>query len=167
MLPVPTVLTVDTSSGAFKALLFVHILAAVAWIGGGIMITLMGERAKRARNEAEMIEVAQAAEFWALRLFIPGSLVLLAAGIGMVTVGHVGFKAFVVVGLVGWAVSFVTGAGYLGPQSGKLRTLVAADGSPTLAAVAQVNRIILVARIDLVILVAVIANMVIQPGGGI
>jgi hypothetical protein len=30
-----------------------------------------------------------------------------------------------------------------------------------------VNRIILVARVDLVILVAVIANMAIQPGGGI
>jgi len=160
-------LAVNTDSTAFKVLLFVHILAAVAWIGGGIMITLMGERAKRARDEGEMVKVALNAEFWALRFFIPMSLVLLACGIGMVSVGHVGFKPFVVVGLVGWVVSFAIGAGYLGPQSAKLHGMLAGDGSVTTTAVEQVNRIIWVARADLVILVVIIASMAIQPGGGI
>lgn len=104
----------------------------------------------------------------ARRVFIPGSLVLLACGLGMVAEGHIGFsKPFVDIGLVGWAVSFVTGAAFLGPQGAKVGELVTAGGGVvTEACITRLNRILLVARIDLVILLAVVVNMVVKPGGG-
>ena len=159
--------------GSYKALLAIHILCAVAWVGGGLMLTLQGERARRADDDREMVKVAAQAEFFATRMFVPLSIVLLGVGIGMVQVGHIGFDhPFVMVGLSGWTLSFLLGAGFLGPQSAKVRALaVAADGAVTVdvpaQALARINRIVLVARLDLLILALVIVNMVVKPGGGV
>ena len=159
--------------GAYKALLSVHILCAIAWVGGGIMITLQAERARLAKNEPELVNVVRQADFFATRMFIPLSLVLLGVGLGMIGVGHIGFNhPFVMIALSGWVLSFLIGAGFLGPQSGKVKKLAAAaaDGAVVdvpAEAMARINRIVLVARIDLVILALIVINMVVKPGGGI
>ena len=159
--------------GGYKALLAVHILCAIAWVGGGIMITLQAERARVAKNETELVNVVKQADFFATRMFIPLSLVLLGVGLGMIAVGHIGFNhPFVMIALTGWALSFLIGSGFLGPQSGKVKKLVGAatDGASIdvpAEAMARIRKIVLVARLDLVILALVVINMVVKPGGGI
>ncbi|HZU78593.1 MAG TPA: DUF2269 family protein [Acidimicrobiales bacterium] len=155
--------------GLYRALMAVHVVMAVAWVGGGLMLTMQAERGRRAGDETEMAKVALSADFWAKRVFIPASLVLLACGLGMVADGHIGFsKPFVDIGLAGWAVSFVLGAAFLGPQGAQVGELVTAEGGVvTEACMAKLNRILLVARVDLVILLLVIVNMVVKPGGGV
>ena len=159
--------------GGYKTLLTVHILCAIAWVGGGIMITLQAERARVARNETELVNVVKQADFFATRMFIPLALVLLGMGFGMIAVGHIGFNhPFVMIALTGWALSFLIGAGFLGPQSGKVKKLVAAAANGAVVdvpaeAMARINRIVLVARLDLLILALVVVNMVVKPGGGI
>jgi hypothetical protein len=153
--------------GSYKALLAIHILAAVIWVGGGMMITMQAERARQARNDQEFVSVALQAEFWGTRVFIPTSLVLVACGFGMIGVGHIGFShPFIDIGLTGWVISFVIGAGFLGPQSVKLKELLTTEGAITPVVKAHVARILWVARVDLVILFAVIVAMVAKPGGG-
>ena len=159
--------------GGYKALLTVHILCAIPWVGSGIMITLQAERARVAKNETELVNVVKQADFFATRMFIPLSLVVLGVGLGMIAVGHVGFNhPLVMIALTGWALSFLIGAGFLGPQSEKAKKLVAvaANGSGVdvpAEAMARIRRIVLVARLDLVILALVVINMVVKPGGGI
>jgi hypothetical protein len=159
--------------GGYKALLTIHILCAIAWVGGGIMITLQAERARAAKNETELVNVVKQADFFATRMFIPLSIVLLGVGLGMIEVGHIGFShPFVMVALTGWALSFLIGAGFLGPQSGKVKKLLAVTGDGAevnvpAVALARIDRIVLVARLDLVILAVVVVNMVVKPGGGI
>jgi uncharacterized membrane protein len=158
--------------GGYKALLAIHILCAIAWVGGGIMITLQAERARLAKNEPELLNVVEQADFFATRMFIPLALVLLGVGFGMVAVGNIGFNhPFVMIALGGWAVSFLIGAGFLGPQSGKVKKLAAAaaggmEVDVPAEAMARINKIVLVARVDLVILALVVINMVVKPGGG-
>ena len=153
----------------YHSLMTIHVLMAVAWIGGGLMITLQAERSRQAHDEAELIKTAITADFWATRVFIPASIVLLLCGIGMVVDGHIGFsKPFVDVGLAVWLVSLGLGSGFLGPQGKKVGQLVDAGGGTIDAAIlARVDRILWVARVDLVLLVFVIVNMVIKPGGGL
>ena len=154
--------------GGYHALLAVHIVAAMVWVGGGILITLQAERARQARDDDEYVSVAVGAEFWGTRVFIPASLVLLGCGLGMVGVGHIGFgKPFVDIGLAGWTLSFLIGSAFLGPQGGKVKELLAADGSVTPLVIARVNRILWVARVDLVILLVVVVSMAVKPGGGL
>lgn len=171
--PVVGALLSAVDDGGYKTLLAIHILCAIAWVGGGLMITLQAERARAAKNETEQVKAVVQADFFATRMFIPLSIVLLGVGIGMVTVGNVGFNhPFVMIGLTGWALSFLIGAGFLGPQSGKVKKLFAAAGTGAevdvpAEAMERINRIVLVARLDLVILAVVIVNMVVKPGGGI
>jgi hypothetical protein len=165
----PTLFAASTSSAGYKTFMTIHVLSAIVWLGGGFMITAQAERAKRAKHEDELVDVAISADYWATHLFIPISLVLLVCGFGMIGTGHLGFRhPFIDIGLVGWAVSFAIGAGFLGPQSGQVKTLAAAsNGTVTPEIIGRVDRILMVARIDMVILLVVAAIMVIQPGGGV
>ena len=158
-----------TGSAGYKTFMTIHVLSAIVWLGGGFMITAQAERAKRASKDEDLVAVAISADYWATHLFIPVSLVLLVCGFGMIGTGHLGFShPFIDIGLVGWVVSFAIGAGFLGPQSGQVKTLAAAsNGAATPEILGRVDRILMVARIDMVILLAVAAVMVIQPGGGV
>jgi hypothetical protein len=153
----------------YKTLMAVHVLMAVTWVGGGLMLTMQAEKAKRSRDNQEFVKVAMSAEFWATRVFIPSAFILLACGLGMVFDGHIGFsKPFVDIGLTGWILSFAIGTGFLGPQGGKVGKLVAAGGGAVDEAIlARVNRILVVARVDLVILLLIVVNMVVKPWGSI
>lgn len=164
-----TLLAESTGSAGYKAFMTIHVLAAIVWLGGGFLITAQAERAKRAKNDEDLVAVAVSADYWATHLFIPTALVLLVCGFGMIGTGHLGFShLFIDIGLAGWAVSFAIGAGFLGPHSGQVKNLAAAsDGAVTPEIVTRVDRILMVARIDMVILLAIAATMVVQPGGGV
>ena len=56
----------------------IHVLAAVIWLGGGAAITLLAWRAQRARDNAELLQVAKQAEWMSLRVFVPMSVVVVA-----------------------------------------------------------------------------------------
>lgn len=162
-------LTGALGDGVYNSLMAVHVLMAVAWVGGGLMLTMQAERAKRSSKTAAYVDVAMSAEFWSTRVFIPAAVILFGCGLGMVFDGHVGFgKPFVDVGLSAWLLSFAIGGAFLGPQGGKVKALYETSrGEISDAMVARVDRILTVARVDLVVLLAVIVVMVVKPGGGL
>jgi hypothetical protein len=164
-----TLVAASTDGAGYKTFMTIHVLSAIVWLGGGFLITAQAERAKRAKNDEDLVAVAISADFWATHLFIPVALVLLVCGFGMIGTGHLGFShPFIVVGLAGWAVSFAIGVGFLGPQSGQVKQLAASsNGAVTPEILGRVDRILMMARIDMVILLAVAAIMVIQPGSGV
>ena len=45
----------------FKA---IHVLAAIVWLGGGTVITILAWRAQRARDNAQLLQIGKQAE-WA------------------------------------------------------------------------------------------------------
>ena len=57
-----------------------HVLAAIVWVGGGVMIQLLALRIMRANDPAQLAKFANDVEAVSLRAFIPASLVLLALG---------------------------------------------------------------------------------------
>ena len=60
--------------------------------------------------------------------------------------------------------SFIAGAGFLGPESGRLGTLAEERGVADPELQARIRRLLLVSRIELVLLIAVIFDMVVKPG---
>jgi len=72
--------------------------------------------------------------------------------------------AWLVLGLVGFAVCFVLVAGYLGPATVRLRQLIAHRGADDPAVAAGVRRVLAGSRIDLAVLVAIMLDMVVKPG---
>src|ERR1700749_3961325 len=63
----------------------VHVSGAVLWVGGGLSLTILALRAERTADPAEMAMLARQAAFLGERVFAPVGLLVLLAGIGMVT----------------------------------------------------------------------------------
>jgi uncharacterized membrane protein len=145
----------------FKAL---HVLAAILWLGGGALITLLAWRAQRAKDNIQLLQISKQAEWASTRIFVPSSLVVVAMGVVLMHKGNWGYGNFwVLFGLIAWGVSFLVGAAFLGPQSGKLAKLIELKGPDDPDVAARTSRIIAVARADVVVVLLVAADMVAKP----
>ena len=147
--------------GAFKV---VHVIFAVVWIGGGLLVTMLGIRAQRERDPASVVAVARQAAFAGEKIFAPAGLVVFLMGIAMMINTDWGWSTFWIdAGLVGYALTFVTGVAVLSPLAKKIGTSAKENGPEHRETLALVNRILLIARFDMAVLLLVIADMVTKP----
>ena len=72
---------------------------------------------------------------------------------------------WIVLGLIAFGLSFVLGAGFLGPEGGRLAALIEQHGPDAPIVKARIRRILTVSRCELVVLLTVIVNMVVKPVG--
>jgi uncharacterized membrane protein len=142
----------------------VHVVAAVVWVGGAVMIQALAFRITRSGDARRQAEFAKDTEVVGMRLFIPTTWILLLAGIAMmVNLGWSWSQNWIVLGLIAFALSFVVGAGFLGPEGGRIAAVIDREGPQSLEAQARIRRILLVSRCELVVLITVIVNMVVKP----
>jgi uncharacterized membrane protein len=153
-----------TNYNAFK---FVHVLAAVVWVGGACVVQVYALLAVRTNDPVKVAAFAGDTEFVGTRIFIPSSLILLVSGLFTVheSGGAWGYgQGWVQFGLAIIVLSILVGAGYLGPESGRISRATEARGVESPEVQARIRRIFLVSRIELVLLIAVIFDMVVKPG---
>jgi uncharacterized membrane protein len=149
----------------YEWLLFFHIAAAIVWLGGGVAIQVLAIRANRTDDTARMVTIAHEAEWFGTRVFLPSSLLVLVLGIILTLDGPWDFgQTWIVLALIGYGLSFVTGAAFLGPESGRIGKLLAAEGPDSPAVQARIQRIFLVSRIELVLLYLIVLDMAVKPG---
>jgi uncharacterized membrane protein len=142
----------------------VHVVLAVFWVGGGLTLTILGLRAERMNDPVEMATLARQAAFVGERLFAPAGLLVLLMGIAMVINGRLGWGHFwIIAGLVGYAVTFATGLGVLSPLAKKVDVLLKEKGPEAPETQAAIQRILLVARVDIAVLLLVVADMTLKP----
>jgi uncharacterized membrane protein len=154
----------DTGSGWYAVFKLLHVGTAVFWVGGGLLLTALGIRAERSDDPMEIATIARQAAFAGERIFAPGGLLVLAMGIAMVINQHIGFgTTWVDIGLAGYALTFITGVAVLSPLAKKIGTLVAEKGPDAPETQAAIKRILLIARVDVGVLLVVIADMLMKP----
>src|SRR5574341_1264823 len=96
----------------------------------------------------------------ATRIFIPSSLVVLLFGILMMLKADLDWGQFwVIVGLVGFAATFVTGIAFLSPQIKRVDALVEDKGVEAPETRAALKTLLLIARFDAAMLLLVVADM--------
>ncbi len=112
-----------------------------------------------------MAHIARQAVFAGERLFAPAGLVVLAMGITMVINSpEIGFgTTWVDIGLTGYALSFATGIGVLAPLSRRIVALLEEKGAAAPETQAAIARILLIARVDIAVLLVVVADMLMKP----
>jgi uncharacterized membrane protein len=142
----------------------VHVVGAVVWVGGGLTLTILAMRAERSSDPGEMATIARQAAFAGERIFAPVGLLVFLMGIAMVINLHWGWgTTWIVIGLVGYAVTFLTGLLVLGPQAKRIGQLIETKGAEAAETQAAIQRILLLARIDMGVLLLVVADMVLKP----
>ena len=150
---------------SYELLLFVHVLAAVVWIGGALSLQVLAIRAERSPDGGRVASIATEAEWVGSRIFLPASIVLLLAGIGLTLEGDWGFTTlWVLLGLIAYGLSALTGSLFLGPESGRIGKMIAEVGPQDPEVIARIKRIFLVSRIELVVLLFIVFDMTVKPG---
>jgi len=118
----------------------------------------------RAKDSAELLQVAKQVEWASLRIFVPASLIVVAMGFVFMHQGGWGYNhVWPLFGLIAWGVLFRGGATFRGPESGRLARLVEVKGPDDPETIARINRILAVARTDVVLVLLIAADIVAKP----
>ena len=146
----------------YDTLITLHILGAITWVGGALTIQLL--YARLVASGATVTPFFGAVEWVGMRFYIGSSLVLIATGLGMVADGNWDWDAWLIFGLVVWAASFLTGAFYLGPESGRIAKLAEERGDEDADVLRRRVKLLQIARVELFFLVLVVVAMATKPG---
>ena len=145
-------------------LLTVHVLAAVAWVGGSIFALALGYYL-RSRDVETRVEYTRWTEWLGPRFFAPLSVAVIVTG--PLLADEIGYdldQTWLTLGFVGWFLSFVIGVAFY-PREGKKREqLIEQNGIEHEAVAASVNRVLTVATVDTLIVVLVVIDMTTKPG---
>jgi uncharacterized membrane protein len=146
----------------YEFLLFVHVAAAAVWVGGGAMLQFMALRVAK-NDAAALADFFGGVEKVGNRTLVPASLIAVLSGFGLVwesdfwTLGD----DWIVIGLVLFAITFLAGATFFGPEAGRITKLIQAEGA--VAAEPRMRRMLVLTRIDLIILFLIIFDMTVKP----
>jgi len=107
----------------------IHVVTAAIWVGGAAMIQAYAFRILRTGDGRRQADFAKDTEVVGMRVFIPASLILFLAAIAMMVNLHWSWNQnWIVLGLIAFGFSFVLGAGFLGPEGGRIAELIEQQG---------------------------------------
>ena len=140
-----------------------HIATAAIWVGGASMIQFFGLRVLASGDSNRLAEFAGNVEWVGSRFLTSASLLALLSGLGLVWESDFwGFgDDWIVIGLILFAITFLAGAGFFGPEAGRIQKLIESEGAD--ASRARVTRLLVLTRIDLMILLLLIFDMTVKP----
>jgi uncharacterized membrane protein len=150
----------------YDILLFVHIVAAIVWLGGSVMINVFTTRADRAGAPEPLAALVRDVGWVGPHILAPTTLVLLAVGISMVAVNDawtIG-QTWIILALVGFGLTFLTGILFFGPESGRIAKIIEERGPEDPELRRRVRRITVLSRLDTLVLFLIVADMVFKPG---
>lgn len=147
---------------AYSLAKLLHLVAASFWIGGGVAMILLGLAASRARDDQRLVQVVLQVVWLSERFFIPSSILTVIFGATMVWFAHSFDDLWIVLGLGGFALTFVTGVFIIKPMAEKVAATFAAEGASA-AAAALSRRILRTAIFDYTAILLVVVVMVLKP----
>lgn len=150
----------------YELLLVGHLLAVTAWVGADALLQVLAIRARRAGGE-RMVQMLADVEWLGTRYLVPSSLLVVVFGFGLIAESDGAYELgqfWVSAGLTVFVASFLAGAGFLGPETGRLARLAESRGPDDRELQMRIRRVFLISRIELILLIAVIFVMVAKPG---
>lgn len=145
---------------------FLHVVSAMVWVGGGVMLSLFALRARNGDSRT-LSEFARTLSYVGLRVMMPAVIVVLVTGVWMVLAGSE-FKfsqLWVLLGLGLFALAFLIGGVYLSRVGIQLERAAGSDsGSGTAGLASLLNRWLVGYGVVLVVLVVAVWDMVFKPG---
>jgi uncharacterized membrane protein len=149
---------------SLQLLVLGHVLGTVSLVGGTFMLQILAVLATRSPVAADLTALARQAAWIGPRVFMPSALVIVATGLGMASQLRVALnEPFVLIGAAAILFAAATGPAYLAPESRRISRLVAADGDASPEARKRLRRLFVVSRVELLLLVAAVAAMVVKP----
>ncbi|MBN9020610.1 MAG: DUF2269 family protein [Rhizobiales bacterium] len=148
---------------SYDILLFLHISAAVIWLGSGFLLHILACRAERAGGAPARMAARRDRGTLGNVLFVPASLATLVFGIALVLVGGWAFTdLWIVLALIGYATSFIIGAFVLKPRGEAIGATVARDGISA-EVIRKGRQLSVIGRVEATVLFVIVALMALKP----
>ena len=144
---------------------FAHVAGAIVWLGGGVMLSLIGARARQSGDMTIIREFARMLSYVGLRVLMPAVVVVLLAGVGLVLVssGWNFTQLWILLALGAFVVAFLIGAVYLSRSAIQLER-IANEGTDLPAACDALGRWLAGYGVVLIVLVFALWDMIFKPG---
>jgi hypothetical protein len=146
----------------YQWFLFLHILAAAAWVGGGLLLGALSIAARNRSDPAQELALVRLGGKIGGPFFGAFGFVLLGFGIALVERGNWSYdRFFVQFGFGAWAFSALTGIFYYGWEQKGLDAAAARGDSSEVRR--RLERYYWVGRLDGLVLVAAVFVMTAKP----
>lgn len=150
----------------YELLTFLHVAAAIIWLGAGFVIALLVLGAERDGDRMREAGHHRDVGWLAPRLFIPASLSTFILGLLLVIDGPWDFGwLWIDIAMAGWLVSFLLGILYFKPEGELIAGIAEERGPEDPELASRLFRLNWVDRVQVVILFAVVADMAAKPTG--
>ena len=136
---------------------FLHVAVAIAWLGGGLSLVLLGSLALRDGDGERMLWIARLGETLAQRVFIPSTLVILLLGLILTWLDWSFLDAWIVIGILGVVMTGAIGDMILTPLMRRITSAPAAERD------AAARKFVNSAKADLIMLFTIVWAMVSKP----
>jgi uncharacterized membrane protein len=126
---------------------------------------VLSTRARSSEDPARIAIAGADAEWVGLRVFLPASILAVISGVSLVLNGNWGFDhLWIGFGIVGFLFSAIVGSTFIGPEAGRIKALIEREETSAPAVQSRISRVFLISRIELAILLLVVADMALKPG---
>ena len=145
---------------------FIHVLGAIIWVGGGVMLSLIGGRVRKSEDPRLIGEFARTLSYVGLRVLTPSVVTVILTGLWLVLTGSEwkSTQLWVLLGLGAFIAAFLVGAIYLSRIAIQLDRVVTGTDLNPQAARDLLGRWMVGYQIILIILVFAVWDMVFKPG---
>lgn len=149
---------------SYELWLFLHISAAMVWIGGATVAQVFGVLAQRSGDPAQSAAFGRSMSFIGPKIFMPASIAVLVTGVLLTEDGNWEWsESFIWLGIVLWAAVSLVAFAFLTRAMGRVGARMAAEGpSPELGA--EVRKLVLLARVLILVLFVIVFVMIVKPG---
>lgn len=138
-----------------------HVLTALAWVGGGMTLLAASTLASRAANQAALFAGLDVMNRLGKTWFVPASLLTVVFGAVAATFGGLWGDLWISIGLAGFVSTFLTGLLLLEPTGRKIGAML--EAGQTDEAFAAGKRLMTISKFDYTVMFVVIVDMVLKP----
>jgi putative copper export protein len=144
-------------------LLLGHVLSAMIWVGGGLMLVVVARRARGSSDPRAIIDFGESLSYIGPRVLAPAVVGVLLFGVWMVldSAAWDFGQAWILIAIGLFVVAFLVGAVYL---SRVALQMVGSEGADARRSRALLDRWLQGYAVVLTILVLIVADMVFKPG---
>ena len=148
----------------YLLLKYLHVLAAIVWIGGMFALTVLNARLAGTADPAARAAFGRQSEWFGRNAIGPAMLVVLLAGLA--AAGRVGFpfgSLWIVWGLAGFVVSILIGVVAVSRTAAQLSVAARSAGMADSRVAALGRRLAVLNWINLLVLASVVYAMIFKP----
>lgn len=143
---------------------FVHVAAAVVWVGGGLAFVVLGNLLMARGDRKGALQVVALTGPLGAVWFLPASLITLVSGLSLFFLGGWAIDGWSALALLLVAVVFGIGITVAKPVGEKVAALMA-EGRES-EAMGEAMKLLHLSRFDAACMVAIVALMVLKPSFG-